>query len=103
MAGQFDNPPIVSRPKGQDRMDSPEMPTRQRSTQEISTGSQTGIVPEDYIMEHTSDPVNANNEEEDDNLTPPLGLGTTAGGGDDNGDDSSSSSIESSSGSSVHS
>jgi len=101
--GQFENPPIAKRPKGQDRRDPPEMPTKQRSAPEISTGSQTGIVPEDDIVEHTSDTGNPNNGADDEDQPSPLGRGTTAGGGDDDGYDSSSSSGSSSSGLSVHS
>jgi len=101
--GQFEDPPIAKRPNGQDRRDTPETPTKQCSTPEVSTGSQTGIVPEDDIVEHTSDTGNPNNGGDDEDQTPPLGRGTTAGGGDDDGYDSSSSSGSSSSGSSVHS
>jgi len=99
---QFEDPPIAKRPKGQDRRDPPETPTKQRSAAEISTESQTGIMPEDDIMERTLDTGNPNNGEDDEDQTPPLGRGTRAGGGDDNGYDSSSSSGSSSSGSSVH-
>jgi len=60
-------------------------------------------VPEDDIVDPTSDTGNPNNGEDDQDQTPSLGRGTTAGGGDDNGYDSSSSSGSSSSGSSVHS
>jgi len=60
-------------------------------------------MPEDDIVERTSDTGNPNNGEDDANQPPPLGRGTTAGGGDDNGYDSSSSSGSSSSRSSVHS
>jgi len=101
--GQFEDPPIAKRPKGQDRRNPPETPTKQRSISEVSTGSQTGIVPEDYIVERTSETGNPNNGGDDDDQTPPLGRGTTAGGGDDDGYDSSSSSGSSRSGSSVHS
>jgi len=97
VAGWFEDPPIAKRPKGQDRRNPPETPTRQRSAPEVTTGSQTGIVPEDNIMEHTSEASAANNGEDDD-TTPPLGLGITTGGGDDDGDNSSSSSDDSSSG-----
>jgi len=101
--GQFEDPPIDKRPKGQDRRNPPGTPTKQRSAPEVSTGSQTGIMPEDDIVERTSDTGNANNGEDDDDQTPPLGRGTTAGGGDDDGYDCSSSSGSSGSGSSVHS
>jgi len=101
--GQFENPPIAKRPKGQDRRNPPETPTKQGSAPEVSTGSQTGIVPEDDIVERTSDTGNPNNGEDDEDQPPPSGLSTTAGGGDDDGYDSSSSSGSSSSGSSVHS
>jgi len=100
--GQFEDPPIAKRPKGQDRRDPLETPNKQRSAPEVSTGSQTGIVPEDDIVERTSETNNPNNGGYDDDQTPPLGRGTTAGGGDDHGCDSSSSSGSSSSGSSVH-
>jgi len=60
-------------------------------------------VPEDDIVERTSDTGNPNNGEDDEDQIPPLGRGTIAGGGDDDGYDSSSSSRSSSSGSSVHS
>jgi len=100
--GQFEEPPIDKRPKGQDRRNPPETPTKQRSAPEVSTGSQPGIVPEDDTVERTSDTGNPNNGEDDDQ-TPPLGRSTTAGGGDDDGYNSSSSSGSSSSGSSVHS
>jgi len=98
--GQFEDPPIDKRPKGQHRRNPPETPTKQRSAPEVSTGSQTGIVPEDDIVERTSDTGNGGN---DDDQTPPLGRGTTAGGGDDDVYDSTSSSGSSSSGSLVHS
>jgi len=101
--GQFEDPPIPKRPKGQDRRDPPEMPTKQRSVPEVSTRSQTGNVPEDDIVERTSNIGNPNNGEDKEDQPPPLGQGTTAGGGDDDGYDSSSSSVSSSSGSSVHS
>jgi len=100
---QFEDPPIAKRPKGQDRRDPPEKPTKQRSAPEVSIGSQTGIVPEDHIVERASDTGNPNNAGDDEDQTPPLGRGTTAGGGDDDGYDSSSSSGSSSSGSSLHS
>jgi len=100
--GQFEDPPIAKRPKGQDRRDPPETPTKQRSAPEVSTGSQTGIMPEDDIVERTSDAGNPNNREDDEDQPPPLGRSTTAGGGDDDWYDSSSSSRSSSSGSSVH-
>jgi len=101
--GQFEDPPIAKRPKGQDGRDPPETPTKQCSTPEVSTGSQTGIVPEDDIVERTSYTDNPNNGEEEEDQPPPLGRGTIAGGGDDDRYDSSSSSGSSSSGSSVHS
>ena len=101
--GQFEDPPIAKRPKGQDRRDPHEMPTKQRSAPEVSTGSQTGIMPEDDIVEHTSITGNPNSGEDDEDQTPPLGRGIIAGGGDDDGYDSSPSSGSSSSGSSVHS
>jgi len=100
---QFEGPPIAKQPKGQDRRDAPETLTKQRSAPEVSTGSQTGIMPEDDIGERTSDTGNPNNGGDDDDQTPPLGQGTTAGGGDDEGYDSISSSGSSSSGSSAHS
>ena len=99
----YQDPAIAKRPKRQDRRDPLETPTKQRSAQEVSTGSQTGVMPEDEVVEHTSQTGNANNGGNDDDQTPPLGLGTTARGGDDDGYDSSSSSGSSSSGSSVHS
>ena len=101
--GQFEDTPIDKRPKGQDKWDPPKTPTKQCSAPEVSTGSQTGFVPEDNIMERTSDTGNPNKGGDDDVQTPPLGRGTTEGGGDDNGYDSSSGSRSSSSGSSVHS
>jgi len=101
--GQFEDPPIAKRLKGQDRRDLPKMPTRQRSAPEVSTGSQTGIVPEDDIVNHTSDTGNPNNGADNENQTPTLGRATTAGGGDDDGYYSTSSSDSSSNGSSVHS
>jgi len=101
--GQFEDPPIAKRPKRQDRRNPPEKPTKQRSAPEVSTGSQNGIVPEDVIVECTSDTGNPNNGEDDEDQPPPLGRGTTAGGGDDDGYESSSSSGSSSSRSSVHS
>jgi len=60
-------------------------------------------VPEDDIVERTSDTGNPNNGGDNEDQTPSLGRGTTAGGGDDDRYDSSSSSGSSSSGSSVHS
>jgi len=101
--GQFEDPPIGKRPKGQVRRDPPETPTKQRSAPEVSTGSQTGVVAEDDIVGCTSDTGNPNNGEDDEDQYPTLGQGTTASGGDDDGYDSSSSSGSSSSGSSVHS
>jgi len=101
--GQFEDPPIAKRPKGQDRRGPPETPTKQRSAPEVTTGSQTGIVPEDNIVACTSDTGNPYNREDDEDQTPPLGRGTTAGGGDDDGYDSTSSSGSSSSGSSIYS
>jgi len=59
--GQFEHPPTAKLPKGQDRRDSPETTTKQCSAPEVSTGSQTGIVPEDNVLEHTSDTGNPNN------------------------------------------
>jgi len=103
VSGQFADPPIAKRPKGQDRRNPPVKPTKQRSAPEVSTGSQTGIMPEDHIVECTSDTGNPNNGEDHEDITPPLGWGTIAGGGDDDGYDSSSSSRSSSSGLSVHS
>jgi len=103
VAGQFGDPPIASQPKEQDRRKGPETPTRLHSAPEISIGSQTGIVPEDDIVEHTLETGHAGNGEDYDDLTLLLGRRTTAGGGDDDGDDSSSSSDNSTSRSSVHS
>jgi len=60
-------------------------------------------VPEDDIVERTSETGNPNNGGDDDDQTPPLGRGTTASGGDDDGYDSSFSSGSSSRGSSVYS
>jgi len=60
-------------------------------------------VPEDDIVECTSDTGNPNNGEDDEDQRSPLGRGTTAGGGDDDGYDSRSSSGSSSSASSVYS
>jgi len=100
--GQCKDPPISKRPKGQDRRDPPETLTKQRSVPEFSTGYQTGIVPEDDIVECSSDSGNSNNEDDDEGLTPPLGRRTTAGGGYDDRYDSSSSNGSSTSGSSVH-
>jgi len=71
--GQFEDPPIDKRPKGQDRRNPPETPTKQRSAPEVSTGSLTGIVPEDDIVERTSDTGHPNNGGDDDDQTPPLG------------------------------
>jgi len=73
--GQLEDPPIAKRPKGQDRRDPPEMPTKQRSTPEVSTGSQTGIVPEDDVMEHSLDTGNSNNGEDNEDQIPPLRQG----------------------------
>jgi len=101
--GQFEDPPIAKRPKGQERRDVPKTPTKQRSAPEVCTGSQTGIVPEDNFVERTSDTGNLNNREDDEDPTPPLGRGTTASGGDNDGYNSSSSNGSSSSASSVHS
>jgi len=84
-------------------MDPPATPIKKHSAPEVSTGSHTGIVPEDDIVAHTSDTGSPNNGGGDEDQTPPLGRGTTAGGGDDDGYDSSSSSGSSSSGSPVHS
>jgi len=67
---------MAKRPKGQDRRNPPETPTKQRSALEVSTVSQTGIVPEDDIVEHTSDTANQYNEEDDEDLTPPSGRAT---------------------------
>jgi len=59
--GQLEDPPIAKRPKELDRRNPAETPTKQRSAPEVSTGSQTGIVPEDNIVERTSDTSNPNN------------------------------------------
>jgi len=59
------------------------MPTKQRSTPEVSAGSQIGIVLEDDIVERPSDTGNPNNGEDDEDQPPLLGRSTTAGGGDD--------------------
>ena len=66
------------------------MLTRQHSTLEgsTSTRSHLGIVPEDMILERTSESGNANNGEDNNDTTPPLELGTTARIGDDDRDDS---------------
>jgi len=98
IAGQFEDPPSASRPKGQERRNPPERQTRQRTAADVSTGSLTGNLPEDDIVEHSSDSGNANNGEHDDELSPPLGRGTIAGGGEGDGDDTSASSDDSSSG-----
>jgi len=100
---QLEDPPIAKRPKGQDRRDPPETSTKPRSVPEVSTGSQSGIVPEDDIVERTSEPGNTSNGEGDGDQTLPLERGTPADGGDDEGYDSSSSSGSFSSGSSVNS
>jgi len=70
--GQFEDPPIAKRPKGQDRRDLPETLTKQRSVPEVSKGSQTGIVTEDNIVERTSETGNPNYED-DQHQAPPLG------------------------------
>jgi len=101
--GQFDDPSMAKRPKGQDRRDPAETPTKYRPAPEVSTGSQTGMVPEDDTGERTSNTSNPNNGEDDEYLTPPLGQGTTAGGGDEDEYVSTSSSGSSSSSSSVNS
>jgi len=69
---QFEDPPIAKRLKVQARRDPPETPTSQHSAPEVSTESQTGIVPEDDIVEYTSDAGNTINGEDDEDLTPPL-------------------------------
>jgi len=71
--GQFEDPPIAKGPKEQDRRDPPRTPTKQRSAAEVSTGSQTGIMPEDDIVERTSDTSNPNNGEDNNDQTSPLG------------------------------
>jgi len=101
--GQFEDPPIAKRPKGHDGRDPRETPIKQRPTLEVNTGCQSGIVPEDDIVERTSDTGNPNIGEDDKDLTPPLGRGSTAGRGDDDEYDRSSNSGSSSSGSLVHS
>ena len=53
-------------------------------------------MPEEDILEHTSDTSKANNGEDNEYLSPPLVRGTTVGGGDDDRYDSSSSSNSSS-------
>jgi len=68
--GQFTDPPMAKHPKGQDRKDPSETPTKQRSVPEVSTGSQTGIVPEDDIVERTSDTRNPNTENDQDQPSP---------------------------------
>jgi len=78
-------------------MDPPETTTRQYSTPELITGSHTGIVLEDDIMEHISYTGNANNREDDNDLTTPLGWDAIVSRGDDDRDDSSSSSDDTSS------
>jgi len=77
--GQFEDPPRAKRPKGQDRRDPAKMPTRQSSIPEVSTGCQTGIVPENNIVECTSNTGNPNNGEDEEDVTPSLGRGTNAG------------------------
>jgi len=47
---QLEDPPIAKWPKGQDRRDPPEMPTKPHSTQDVSTGFQTGIVAGEDIV-----------------------------------------------------
>jgi len=79
------------------------MPTRQCSAPEVSTASHTGIIPEDDILEHTSDTGNVNNGEDNEALNTPLDWGTTEGGGDNDGYNSSSSSGSSGSRSLLHS
>jgi len=101
--GQFEDPPIAKWPKGQDRRDPLDAPPKQRSALEVSTGSHTGIAPQDNIVERTSDTGNLDNGEDDEDQTPSLGQGTTAGGGDDDGYDNSPSSGSSSNGSLIHS
>ena len=63
--GQFKDPPIAKRPKGQDRRDPPETPTKQHFPPEVSTGSQTAIMPKVDIVERTSDTGNPNNGQDD--------------------------------------
>jgi len=63
--GQFEDKPIAKRLKVQDRRDPTETPTKQCSAPELSTGSQTGIVPEEDIVERTLDTGNPNNREDD--------------------------------------
>jgi len=91
VARQFEDPPIIRRLRGQDRKDSSKMPTRKRSSPEASTGSQTSIILEDDIVEHSSNPGNSNKGEHDNDLTHTLGWGIMVGGGEDDGVDSSSS------------
>jgi len=81
--GRFEDPPIARRPNGQDRRDPPETSTRKSSAPQVSIRSQTGIVSEDNIVEHTSETAGAGNGEDDDDLIPPSVWGTTAGRGDD--------------------
>jgi len=90
VVGQFEDPPIVNQPKGQDRKNPPKMPTREHSVIGVSTGSQTGIVLEDVIVEHTLEAGDKNNGKDYDNTIPPLGLVITAGGGNNDGNDSTS-------------
>jgi len=101
--GQFEDPAIAKGPKGQDRRNPPKTPTKQHSAPDVSTGSQTGIVPEDDFIEYTSDTGNPNNREDDEDITPTLGRCTTESGGDYDRYVSSSSSESSSSRLLVHS
>jgi len=61
-----------------------------------------GIVPEDEIVEHTSNTSNTNNGEDYDNLNPPTILGTKARRGENEGYNSWSSCENSSHRSLVH-
>ena len=72
---QLEDSPIAKRPKGQDRRNPAETPTKQRSAPEVSPGSQTRILPEDGIMEHTSDNGKANNGADDEDITPSFVMG----------------------------
>ena len=86
--GQFEDSPVSSRPLGQRGRNPLETSTKQQSAQEVSTKTQTEIVPEDDNLEHTSETGN-NGDGEDNDFTSSWQPGATTGGGGDGGDNSS--------------
>jgi len=67
---QFEDPLIAKQPKGQDRRDPPSKLPRHLFVPEVITESYTDILPEDNIMEHTSETGEENNGKDGKDLSP---------------------------------